>query len=874
MKPRPSSTPIAASITASIASALAAISIAGAAFANDNCASPTQIAGSGVFAFDLSGSTMDAPGIYQCASTPDPFAGDHWFCWTSDVDGMVTITTCGLTDADTGIAIYPDTLGCGCPGDLPPHCCNDDAGGSCGKQSKIDCEVKCGNRYMIQIAARQSGFPPVGQFQIETNGQPCDGGSDLTPPECGACCGTRPPLVDSLATPFPAGQVGAVTFGIDDSIAGNIGVLRLVGLGDQTGAPFVGSGSLWTPPEYAHPQWSLQNLGGIFGVTFDGQGNIFVAQSVVYGVDVFGALGVSGSGDGRGAIYRIDGATGVPTLFRTLPQAAGVGQSLGIGNLDFDCQRNRLFATNLEDGRIYSIDAGTGAISTFDHATGTVESESSTGNGDAIAEGPNPGGTSSEPAGFPGYGSAPYAVKVAGSRVYYSVWEAYGVDQTVHSVEIDSGGAFIAGTERLELTIPYAPGHPYANVNCPITDISFDPDCCMLLAERSMNNPSSSSAHNSRAWRACFDAASASWTAVRYDIGSLSFSTDFQNSSGGIDFVDGLNGPQAWLTGDFFSQGAAGSYYGIGGVPLIDANPAQLDTFAGPGVNMTGAKSRQGSLDITCFGATSPCEFSTMDIDCRPNADGTMDFVWTIEITNNSGSAANLLILSDPAFAPNNVIALDPPLAPGSSMSLDLPITGAEPGSYFCFTATLAASYKDACCTEEICLVLPECTCLEGEATAQDVPGADNFSFMLDVTNLTPFPGPAFPGEWISLSVVSGTPATLSPTLIDIPTLAPLASTTVGPIAVNTALPPGSVITVIVGIHSSTFHPCCFREIEVVVPSTAGSATPGDLNGDGVVNASDLAAVLSNWGMAGATDVNHDGTTDAQDLAILLANWS
>lgn len=46
-----------------------------------------------------------------------------------------------------------------------------------------------------------------------------------------------------------------------------------------------------------------------------------------------------------------------------------------------------------------------------------------------------------------------------------------------------------------------------------------------------------------------------------------------------------------------------------------------------------------------------------------------------------------------------------------------------------------------------------------------------------------------------------------------------------------------------------------------------------DLNGDGIVNGADLAALLANWGSPGATDLNGDGATDGADLAALLANW-
>ncbi len=68
---------------------------------------------------------------------------------------------------------------------------------------------------------------------------------------------------------------------------------------------------------------------------------------------------------------------------------------------------------------------------------------------------------------------------------------------------------------------------------------------------------------------------------------------------------------------------------------------------------------------------------------------------------------------------------------------------------------------------------------------------------------------------------------------------------------------------------------------------TAGSAAigitpappnPADLNGDGIVDAGDLATLLGQWGpcLAGSpcdADLNGDGTVDASDLAIMLGNW-
>jgi hypothetical protein len=48
----------------------------------------------------------------------------------------------------------------------------------------------------------------------------------------------------------------------------------------------------------------------------------------------------------------------------------------------------------------------------------------------------------------------------------------------------------------------------------------------------------------------------------------------------------------------------------------------------------------------------------------------------------------------------------------------------------------------------------------------------------------------------------------------------------------------------------------------------------GDLDGDGLVGAADLAIALGAWGSAGApADLDLDGTVGAADLAIMLGNW-
>ncbi len=69
-----------------------------------------------------------------------------------------------------------------------------------------------------------------------------------------------------------------------------------------------------------------------------------------------------------------------------------------------------------------------------------------------------------------------------------------------------------------------------------------------------------------------------------------------------------------------------------------------------------------------------------------------------------------------------------------------------------------------------------------------------------------------------------------------------------------------------------THEPGIFVAIQFDEPTPQ----PGDLNGDGLVNAADLALLLAAWGPACPgcpEDLNNDGWVNAGDLAILLANW-
>jgi hypothetical protein len=70
---------------------------------------------------------------------------------------------------------------------------------------------------------------------------------------------------------------------------------------------------------------------------------------------------------------------------------------------------------------------------------------------------------------------------------------------------------------------------------------------------------------------------------------------------------------------------------------------------------------------------------------------------------------------------------------------------------------------------------------------------------------------------------------------------------------------------------------CCETEWDAACAAQAIAlcTTSGDVDGDGVVGAVDLAIVLNTWGQSGvAADVDGSGSVDAGDLAAVLSNWS
>ncbi len=69
------------------------------------------------------------------------------------------------------------------------------------------------------------------------------------------------------------------------------------------------------------------------------------------------------------------------------------------------------------------------------------------------------------------------------------------------------------------------------------------------------------------------------------------------------------------------------------------------------------------------------------------------------------------------------------------------------------------------------------------------------------------------------------------------------------------------------------FKPGTPTAVTIAVPVPSPAPILGDIDGNGTVDASDLATLIAAWGTPDG-DLNDDGTTDAADLSILLGAWS
>jgi hypothetical protein len=853
-------------LTALLSATLATPAIAQAP--NDNCSTPMSITGNGSFPFNFAQAATDIPFVGNCGSAGGiDLNRDLWYCWTATCTGQVTITTCGQTTANTAIAIYN---GCACP-PVPaqPVCCNDDTNSpTCGRQSTVTCQVECDHQYMIQLGDRDFGLPGAsGTFTISCEGTPCGGGHECPP---GECCG---------ATPRFAGSAGPMAVTTILNLAPTGTQVQVIDLLNSNSAP---AGSNWNAAPFLvpDPSWSRQNLGTVFGVAIDGQGNIYVAHSSSYGTNFLGMPIVDAVGSGGpGAIYKISTSTAVASPYITLPNtldpviAAQPGYTNeawpGLGNISIDCTRNTLFATNFDDGRIYRIALGSGTVlSAYDHASNTVTAGGAPEVGDAP--------------GFARLGERVWAVEPHNGRVYYSIW---GSDlsrsvapNTIWSIQMDpSSGEFLPGTRQQEVLN----GLQTTQNRMPCSDISFTSDGHMMLAQRTMGDgpPAVADtlvwAHESYVLEFVCDAASGGWTQGN----TFATATNGYSAAGGVDadFRTGQN-YNVWATSDALIFSPPVYVYGLQGFPATGGTTANSALIDSDQDIASHDKTQQGSVEVSC---PSPCARVDIEhVQCVETPDdgtGIQCYDVTFTITNQTSQAVQYVLLPALNVTPHVLGPFAPgTFDPGDSLTFTVQVCGVA-GTTATFPIILMNTQFDACCNTEVSVDLPDCDCLQ-ILNGPTVVGLGGGQYSISFTyqplefnvshvffNWEPVGNPIYTVDvnptYFPVSVPQWSTGTLNATFTINPNGGPMPTT----------------ICFRMFIHRFDLWTCCSVLICVEVPS-GGVVCPGDTNGDGIVDLTDLAVLLGNFGtQSGATpatgDFNNDGAVDLADLTLLLSNF-
>ncbi len=304
-------------------------------------------------------------------------------------------------------------------------------------------------------------------------------------------------------------------------------------------------GSEWTTAQadgYNAAGWVASEMGEVFGIALE-EGNvsdpdIYVASHGIVAdgqfLSVYPKGGPSGGSTG-GEVYKVDGNSGAVTTLGIVQSQVYSNDNdstryTGVGQITFNRFNRVLYATSLDDGKIYVIDVDGGGVQsalTFDP-------------GMALST-PVPDTTSyvftqAERAAFGlGYNDVE-------NRLYYSLmetdwefstkggWQKVITGSSVYSVAINAATGGISGTPKFEFTIAES---------VPVSDFSFSMDGKKMLVStmsanyRNFEIEVSKFAHGSPVFR--YEGSSSSWTlALTYSVGQASLGS--KNSSGGSDF--------------------------------------------------------------------------------------------------------------------------------------------------------------------------------------------------------------------------------------------------------------------------------------------------------------------------------------------------
>lgn len=265
-------------------------------------------------------------------------------------------------------------------------------------------------------------------------------------------------------------------------------------------------GYVWDGRLFAAPKKFdvlAKDVGQVFGVALDdsAQPNIYVAATSVFGLNIVvrgrdglperrkkgapgagwmkGQFGLDLQG-GPGSIYKIDGRTGVPTLFANVTLNGVPNPGPGLGNLAYDAAHKQLFVSDLYTGMIHRFALDGKELSAYDHGVTGLAAAKLAPVAFNPAIRPNIASDRFDSEKPDSWGFAPVARRVWGlavheGRLYYSVVSG----PQIWSVGIERDGSF-AADPRWELDVPAQAGP------LPVSDIAFSQKGAMILAQRAL----------------------------------------------------------------------------------------------------------------------------------------------------------------------------------------------------------------------------------------------------------------------------------------------------------------------------------------------------------------------------------------------------
>ena len=512
----------------------------------------------------------------------------------------------------------------------------------------------------------------------------CDPGCSTVP---GADCAGKPRYQDPDYTIFGNGDI-AVQTASPSIIGGNV-----VTVFDLSGVATAPLDSWFALNRYAHPTWNQDNLGSIFGLALDGDGNIYVSATKTWSSD---QMGVSG----WGAVYKLDTYSGAISTFALLPNA----QDASLGSITYDCDHNQFFVTNFGDGKIYRLDMSGAIIDSYDHGTPW--------NGSG---------------GWAALRDRPWAVEAHDGRLYYSLWNEDTVNYSsgdfneIWSIELDAAGGFVLGTDVSEIILP---GFYQTQYSAPVADMRFSKTGSLLLAERSMQGDSYLGAHQSRLLE--YECVAGNWVPSSniYEAGGPSYPN---SSTGGVDATF----DHTWCGADAMHLSTNDRMYGIQGLPTTGGTAADSVLIDYQDNLTIGDKTMLGDvvvasshtpdvvcptvqvLDVDCIGVLSPWDF---DLTIGVSNMDPSEYITNVIMTSPSGTT----------LTPDHVAMSLPPL---HSWSFDTVLEGAAQGSTVCIDMDVQFSNGDVC-NETLCIDLPNCGII-GDFDINGIVNVDDLMFLI-----------------------------------------------------------------------------------------------------------------------------------------------